>query len=203
MGKESALGLSNALRILAPLALFPMVVGCAEVSYRDRSTLSHTRYATVENFGDEQIAAEQIGDLLEEVAEILDVTLSPDKPKVRVMVMPAARIADLYRQVVTVASHGADARALYLPGANLVAIPYYSRTILGHELAHYLTDHYLKSTPRWSWERIALMVEDALPDTPRIVARRSPESHAHVTATPYFGWVYGQGWYGWGWYGGC
>jgi hypothetical protein len=172
------MGLSTALRILGPLFLLPMVLGCADVSYRDRSTLAHTRYATVENFGGEYIAAEQIDDLLEEVAEILNVKLSPDKPKVRVMVMPPGRIADLYRQIVTVAPHGADARALYLPGANLVAIPYYSRTLLGHELAHYLTDHYLKSAPRRTWERIALMVEDALPDTPRIAARRPPAPDA-------------------------
>jgi len=168
------MSLSDALRILAPLVLVPAVLGCADVSYRDRSTLTHTRYATVENFGDQQIAAEQVDDLLEEVAEILNVTLNPRTPKVRVMVMPAGRISDLYRQLVTVAPHGTDARALYLPGANVVAIPYYSRTLLGHELAHYLTDHYLKSTPRRNWERIALMVEDALPGTPRIVARRSP-----------------------------
>ena len=81
-----------------------------------------------------QISAEQIDDLLEERSPgSSNVTLSPSKPKVRVMVMSAARIADLYRQVVTVAPHGADARALYLPGANVVAIPYYSRTVLGHE----------------------------------------------------------------------
>ena len=91
-------------------------------------------------------------------------TLLPSTPKVRIMVMSSARIADLYRQIVTVAPHGADARALYLPGANVVAISHYSRTVLGHELAHYLTDHYLKSTPRRNWERIALMVEDALPE---------------------------------------
>ena len=177
------MGLSDVLRALAPLVLLPAVVGCADVGYRDRSTLVHARYATVENFRDEQITAEQVDGLLEEVAEILNVTLSPSTPKVRVMVMPADRIADLYRQVVTVAPHGADARALYLPGANLVAIPYYSRTILGHELAHYLTDHYLKSTPRWGWERIARMVEDALPDTPRIVARRSPVPDALAAST--------------------
>jgi hypothetical protein len=176
-------GLSDVLRIFAPLVLLPVVLGCADVSYRERSTLAHTHYATVENFGDEQIAPEQIDDLLEEVAEILNVTLSPNQPKVRVMVMSAARIADLYRQLVTVAPHGADARALYLPGANVVAIPYYSRTVLGHELAHYLTDHYLKSTPRRNWERIALMVEDALPDTPRIVARRSPAPAAVAART--------------------
>ena len=168
------MGLSGALRILAPLGLFPVVMGCADLSYEDRSTLSHSRYATVQTFGDERIAAEQIDDLLEEVAGILNVTLDPGTPKVRIMVMPAGRIADLYRQVVTVAPHGADARALYFPGASLVAIPHYSRALLGHELAHYLTDHYLKVTPRQSWERIALMVEDALPDTPRSAARRIP-----------------------------
>jgi hypothetical protein len=168
------MGLSEALWILAPLGLFPVVMGCADVGYEDRSTLSHTRYATVENFGADRIEAEQIDDLLEEVAEILNVTLSPGTPKVRIMVMPASRIADIYRQLVTVAPHGADARAIYFPGASLVAIPHYSRPILGHELAHYLTDHYLKVTPRQSWERIALMVEDALPATPRIEVRRRP-----------------------------
>ena len=175
------MGLSRARRIVAPLALLPVVLGCADVAYQERSALTHTRYATVENFGEEQITAEQVDTLLEEVAEILDVTLLPSTPKVRIMVMSSARIADLYRQIVTVAPHGADARALYLPGANVVAISHYSRTVLGHELAHYLTDHYLKSTPRRNWERIALMVEDALPSTPRIVARRAPG--ADVVAT--------------------
>ena len=129
------MGLSDVLRVLAPLVLLPAVLGCADVGYRERSTLAHTRYATVENFGDEHIAAEQIDDLLEEVAEILNVTLSPSTPKVRIMVMSAGRIADLYRQIVTVAPHGADARALYLPGANVVAIsllqPDYSRPRAG------------------------------------------------------------------------
>ena len=160
--------------VAAPLVLMTLVVGCAGVEYRERSTVAHTRYATVENYGDQLITAGQVDDLLTEVAEILNVTLRPDVPKVRIMVMPAARIADLYRQVVTVPLSGADARALYFPGANLVAVPYYSRTILGHELAHYLTDHYLKSTPRRSWERIALMVEDTLPGTRRTVARLTP-----------------------------
>jgi hypothetical protein len=163
--------------------LLPLVVGCSGVNYRERSTVSHTRYATIENFGDEQITAEQVDDLLEEVAAILHVTLSPSKPKVRITVMPASRIADLYGQIVTVSAHGSNARALYLPGASFVAIPYYSRTLLGHELAHYLTDHYLKSTPRGRWERIALGVEDALSQTPRPVARRSPAPDASTTRT--------------------
>ena len=167
------MGLPSVVRVFAPLLLLPVMLGCADVSYRERSTLAHTRYAAVENFGDEFIAAERIDDPLEEVADILNVTLSPSKPKVRIMVMPAGRIADLYRQIVTVTAHGADARALYLPGANVVAISHYSRTVLGHELAHYLTDHYLKATPRRDWERIAMMVEDALPETPRTAAQRS------------------------------
>jgi hypothetical protein len=166
--------LAGVLRALAPLALLPVVVGCADVTYRERATLSHTRYAVIENFGDEDITAEQVDGLLEEVAQLLHVTLSPGKPKVRIMVMPANRIAELYQRIVTVVAHGGRARAIYLPGANVVAVPYYSRSILGHELAHYLTDHYLKSTPRRNWERIALRVEDALPAEPRTVARRAP-----------------------------
>jgi hypothetical protein len=151
-----------------------LVVGCAGVTYRDRSSLVYTRYATVENFGDAPITAEQVDGLLEEVAGILDVTLSPAAPKVRILVTSPGHIRDLYRQVVNVASHGSHARALYIPGASLVLIPYYERSLLGHELAHYLTDHYLKSTPRSEWERLAYRVEDALPATARATARRIP-----------------------------
>lgn len=172
------MGFSGALRILASLAFLSLIVGCAGLDYRDRSTLSHTRYATVENFGDEQITAEQVDGLLEEVAEILNVTLSPAVPKVRIVVTSSAEIADLYRRIVTVVPHGPDARALYFPGASLVVIPHYDRRILGHELAHYLTDHYLTSTPRRSWERIAHRVEDALPTTSQSVARRAPAPDA-------------------------
>ena len=70
------------------------------------------------------------------------------------------------------------ASAIVVGGANLVLIPYYERTLLGHELAHYLTDHYLKSTPRRQWERIAHKVEDALPATPRMPGRRTPAARA-------------------------
>jgi hypothetical protein len=175
--------LAGVLRAIVPLMFLPVVVGCADVNYRERATLSHSRYAVIENFGDEDITAEQVDGLLEEVAQLLHVTLSPGKPKVRILVMPASRIADLYQQIVTVVSHGSRARALYIPGANVVAIPHYSRSILGHELAHYLTDHYLKSTPRRSWERIALQVEDALPSEPRTVARRSPAPDVLATRT--------------------
>jgi Zn-dependent protease with chaperone function len=175
--------LSDALRVLTAQTLLPIIAGCADLGYRERSKLVHTRYATVQSFGDEEITVEQVDDLLEEVADVLKVTLTPDTPKVRIMVMPADRIATIERQLVTIAPHGADARALYLPGASVVAIPYYSRRLLGHELAHYLTDHHLKSTPRRSWERIALMVEDALPGAPRLQARRQPAPDALASRT--------------------
>jgi hypothetical protein len=177
------MGLSQVLRVLTPLVLLPLIASCAGVTYREQATVFQSRHATVENFGDEEITAEQVDGLLEEVAEILGVGLSPNKPKIRIMVTSPSRIADLYRRVMTVATHGANAMALYFPGANLVMIPSYDRAILGHELAHYLTDHYLKSTPRRSWERIALKVEDALLATPRKVARRSPVAPVPVTQT--------------------
>ena len=48
-------------------------------------------------------------------------------------------------------------------GASLVMISSHGRTILGHDLAHCLTGHYLNSAPRKDWEKIAYMVEDRLP----------------------------------------
>ena len=60
------------------------------------------------------------------------------------------------------APFGADAEGLHFPGASLLLISSYDRTILGHELAHYLTDHYLKQTPRDKWEAVARMVERKL-----------------------------------------
>ena len=179
------MGLSKVLRVLTPLVLFPVVLGCADgnLTYRDRSTLTQSWYATIENFCDEEITADQVDGLVEEVADLLHVALDPKVPKVRIMVLPSSRISELFRQVRVVTPHGADARALYWPGANLVAIPHFSRLILGHELAHYLTDQYLKSAPRQNWEHIAMMVEDALPDTPRMVARRVPAPEALTART--------------------
>jgi hypothetical protein len=157
-----------------------VITGCAGVNYRERSTLSQTCYSTVENFGDKPITAHQVDGLLEEVAEILDITLDPAKPKVRIVVRPSSYIQAI-SEGVAVAGYGSQVRALYFDGANLVVIPYYSRTILGHELAHYLTDHYLGSTPRRQWERIARTVEDALPTTaPRQVRGGPPRADTEV-----------------------
>jgi hypothetical protein len=173
--------LSGHLRYLAFFFLAQLVVGCAGAEYRERSTLVHARYATIENFGDETLAAEQVDGLLEEVAEILQVELRSGVPKVRILVTSPSRISELYARVVKVAPHGSNARALYVPGANLLMVPYYDRGLLGHELAHYLTDHYLKSTPRGDWERLAYMVEDSLPAVRRTLARREPVSEAFST----------------------
>jgi hypothetical protein len=172
--------LSQVLRVATFLASLPLLASCAGISYRDQASVSQTRYAAIENYGDEDITAEQVDGLLEEVAAILNVTLDPAKPKARIMVTSPSRIAELYRRVATVAPHGSDALALYLPGASLVLIANYDRTILGHELAHYLTDHYLKSAPRKDWEKIAYMVEDKLPLKAPVAKR--PVSEGIVTA---------------------
>jgi hypothetical protein len=167
----------RSLRILALLAVVPgVLVGCAGADYRERSTLSYTCYATIENFSDNEITAHQVDGLLEEVAEILAVALDPAKPRVRIVVRPSNYIQAM-SEGVAASGYGSKVQALYVDGADLVVIPYYSRTILGHELAHYLTDHYLKSTPRSRWERIARTVEHALPATAPRDARGGPNEH--------------------------
>ena len=101
------MGLSSVLRVLAPLVLLPVVLGCADggPNYHDRSTLSRSWYATIENFGDEEITADQVDGLVEEVADVLHVTLDPRAPKARIMVMSSSRISELYRQIRTVPPH--------------------------------------------------------------------------------------------------
>ena len=56
------MALQGTLRILASLAVaLSVMAGCAGVNYRERSMLSHTCYATIENFGDEEILVLQGG----------------------------------------------------------------------------------------------------------------------------------------------
>jgi hypothetical protein len=164
---------SGIFGILAALAFLPLV-GCAGVEYRQESTVSYTRYATVENFGDITMTAEQVDGLIEEVAGLLNVTLDPRKPKVRIMVVSPSRISEVYRQLVTVTAHGSDVAALYLPGAGVVMVPSFERSLVGHELAHYMTDQYLKSTPKSQWERIALRVESQIASAPVVAKAALP-----------------------------
>jgi hypothetical protein len=162
---------SRALRVLAlTLCAAPLLIGCASVSYRTEPLVSHSRFTTIENFSTDAITPEQVDGLLAEVAQILNVRLDPTKPKARIIVTTPSRIAELYRATTVVVAHGADAEGLYFSGASLVMVSYFDRTILGHELAHYLTDHYLKQIPRDDWERVAAMVERKLPSTPVAVA---------------------------------
>ena len=90
------------------------------------------------------------------------------------------------RATTGAAPFGADAEGLYFPGASLVLVSSYDRTILGHELAHYLTDHYLKQTPRDKWEAVAHMVERKLPAAETVVATAPAPMlvAAHVPASP-------------------
>lgn len=176
---------SSILRPLAALALgsIPFLTGCATVNYRTEPVVAQSQYANIENFSEEQISPEQIDGLLAEVAQILSVSLDPAKPKARIIVTTPSRIAELYRATTVVVPHGADAAGLYFPGASLVMVSSFDRTILGHELAHYLTDHYLKQTPKDRWEHIAEMVERKLPSeapvkAPTVVAARMPASPA-------------------------
>lgn len=52
----------------------------------------------------------------------------------------------------------------------------FARLVRTAALAHYVTDHYLKSAPRATWERIAHDVEGELEGVPR------PASHTVAQA---------------------
>jgi hypothetical protein len=116
------------------------------------------RLTVVENFSTQAIDPEAVDGLLLEVAEILDVQLDSAVPPPRIVVTEPGRIAELYDGAATRWPGDSQAMALYFPGRRLVLIPYFDRILLGHELAHYLTEYYL-SVPRSRWEAIARDVE--------------------------------------------
>lgn len=151
---------------VALLLALPLLVGCASLNaYRPEAELLHGRHATIENFGTARIHPAEVDQLLREVAALLAVTLDPAVPPVRIIVTTPDRIARMHG-AGTVAGHP-HAAGLYYPGANLVLVPYFDRALLGHELAHYLTEHYLKA-PRAEWEPIAHTVERRLAFGPRV-----------------------------------
>lgn len=142
------------------ILLFPLLAGCGALNaYRTESVLLHSRHTVIENFAVSEIDPREVDQLLLQVAQILEVRLEPTVPKPRIMVTSPDRISRFYGAGSAAFSGHTRVAALYFPGANLVLIPYFDRTILGHELAHYLTDHYLKNTPRDRWEDIAHSVE--------------------------------------------
>ena len=66
-----------------------------------------------------------------------------------------------------------------------VMISCFDRAILGHELAHSLTDHDLRQTPRDRWELPAEMVERTLPSTaPAVPPRASPLGPRRAPPSP-------------------
>ena len=171
---------ARAVRVLLlALGAAAGLVGCASVGYHSEAVASHGRFVTIENYSTDEIAPEQVDGLLAEVAQILGVQLDRKMPKAHIIVTNPSRIADLYRATTTGATYGAHAEALYFPGAGVVLIPYFDWTILGHELAHYVTDHYLRQTPREEWEHLAHMVERKLSDGPGALVAAGP-----VPATP-------------------
>jgi hypothetical protein len=151
------------------LLLFPVLTGCGSLNaYRTESVLLQSRFTTIENYAISEIDPREVDDLLLQVAEILGVQLDPTIPKPRIVVTTSSRIASLYSSASVAFPGHVRAAALYFPGANLVMIPHFDRIILGHELAHYITDHYLKA-PRPEWEEIAHRVEWKLLMPPRPV----------------------------------
>jgi hypothetical protein len=159
LGRRSVL--AGALGALALSTL----VGCASIdTYRDHSVRLQSRFSTIESFGVEPIDPAAVDELLLDVAHLLGVELDPAKPKVRILVTRPSRIASLYDgQAAAAALPGhAQAIGLYFPQASLVLVPRFDRALLGHELAHYVTHHYLPDAPRSKWEWIASRVENRI-----------------------------------------
>lgn len=168
---------TQAARLL--LLGLPLVTGCASLNaYRAESVILQGRFTTVENYATTAIDVEAVDALLLEVADILGVQLNPAVPRPRVVVTTPDQIARLYSHVAIGASGHLQAVALYFPGSSLVLIPYFDRSLLGHELAHYLTDHYLRA-PRSEWESIAHTVEWQL-----FTGKRRPARLSDATTVP-------------------
>jgi hypothetical protein len=149
----------------------PAPVGWASLdTYRDHSVRLRSRFATIESFGVEPIDPQVVDELLLDVAHLLGVKLDPAKPKVRILVTRPSRIAALYGGHAAAAAMPGHVEAvgLYFPQASLVLVPRFDRALLGHELAHYVTHHYLPDAPRSTWEWLAGQVEN------RIVAYQRP-----------------------------
>ena len=168
---------------LLVLVGLPILAGCASLNaYRAESVLIHSRFTTIENYANSGIDPEQVDQLLLQVAEILGVRLNPAVPKPRIVVTDPDRIARFYTIESAAFPGHVRAAALYFPGTSLILIPYFDRTYLGHELAHYFSDHYLK-TPRAEWEEIAHAVERRLLTARPAVTGTPAKSEPVITPT--------------------
>ena len=158
--------------LMCALLILPSLIGCAaRNTYRLdlEPRVMQSEFAIIQNFGTADVDSSKVDALLLEVADMLGVTLDRSVRKVRIVVTAPENISGLALAInstpsgkVSAMSPGRYVEALYLPKASVAMIPYYDRVILGHELAHYITDHYLPQTPLARWEHIADRVEHKL-----------------------------------------
>ena len=158
--------------ITCALLILPGLIGCAaKNTYRLNlaPVVTESRFALIQNYGTADINPSNVDALLGEIADILGVPLQHSVRKVRIVVTSPDNITGVALAInstpsgkVSTMPAGRYVEALYLPKVSVVLIPYFDRIILGHELAHYVTDHYLRHTPLAQWEGIADRVEHRL-----------------------------------------
>lgn len=157
---------STALRtglVVFPLFLLPLLLqGClGSVQYLASPGVQTGLHADILNFSDREIAPNMVDQVYLNVARLMRITPDASKPRPQVLVVPPSRIHQEFLRLGRLAkAQDGVALALYIPHANKILIPYFDRTLLTHELAHYFTFHYL-SAPRSQWEAIADRVVDA------------------------------------------
>lgn len=157
---------------ICALLILPVLAGCASLNaYRAEPIMLQSLFTSIENYGPGEIRAEEVDRLFLEVADLLSVRLRANVPRPRIAVTNPDRIASLYDGVAAGVPGYSRAVALYFPSPCLIIIPYFDRILLGHELAHYFTDHYL-NTPRAQWEDIAHDVESKLARATPGIGRR-------------------------------
>ena len=189
--------------VTCALLILPALIGCAtKNTYRLNlePVVTQSQFAIIQNFGTADIDPSKVDALLGEVADMLGVTLDPSVRKLRIVVTAPENIAGLALAVnstpsgnVSAMSPGRYVEALYLPKVSVALIPYFDRVTLGHELAHYVTDHYLRGTPLAQWEPIADRVEQKLwmtkpaPPSPAVpLASVALAEDAPAAASPLF-----------------
>lgn len=142
------------------LLLLPLLLqGClGSVQYLSTPGVRTGVHADILNFSDSEIAPEKVDALFLDVARLMAITVDSSKPRPQVAVVSPDHIHKEYLRLRPSAKNqGGVAVALYIPYENKILIPYFDRTMLTHELAHYFTFQY-RIAPRSKWEAIADMV---------------------------------------------
>ena len=136
------------------LASIPVLLqGCGgSTQYLAQPHVRSGVYADVFNFSDTEIHRDDVDKLYLEVADLMAITPDRSKPRPQVFIVSAAQIRQEYVRFRPAAkTSGRMAMALYIPHQNKILIPYFDRTLLVHELAHYFSSQYL-SLPQSKWE---------------------------------------------------